>query len=782
MPTGEEVRARSSVCYDGHAGNGLRLIFTITLFLSSALLFLVQPMVAKMVLPRFGGTPMVWSGSILFFQAVLLLGYLYAHLSGRWLRPRVQVIVHLVLMAGALLTLPIAIPAGLGALGSGSPLGPLMASLALGVGLVFFGLSAGAPMIQGWFARTSDPHARDPYFLYAASNVGSMLALIAYPTLVEPRLTLLEQSELWRVLYGVLVFGMIGIGVLGLRSKPPESLAEPASSADSEAPEPPTDVAPTWGQRGRWVLYALIPSSLMLGLTTYFTTNLAPIPLLWVIPLSLYLLTFILAFARRRWIPTLWASRLLPMLVVPIVLALAIESDEHLLLVGGLHLLTFFVAALVCHSRMVDERPSPRHLTEFYLWMSVGGVLGGLFNTVGAPILFQSISEYPLMIVLACLVRPWPQPGKKNGLADWAYPVGIAAFTAILIVSFPRMDAEVFRGWLYGLENGGPDRIDSRVLRNLWCIGLPVIAAFFAVDRPMRFGLSIGAVLLMIAQFRLNSPSETLFASRNFFGVHRVLLSGASPDFAGYHRLVHGNTTHGQQSLDLARRNVPLTYYWTGSGVGQVMQHYAGSPKRKNVGLIGLGIGTLAAYGRPGEVFHFHEIDPQIVEIAQDPKLFSFLSDSKAEIKITLGDARLTMAQEPPGSYGIIVVDAFSSDAIPIHLITREAVQMLMDRLQPDGILLYHISNRFLNLEPVLGNIGRALGLQTLSQYVVCSFDERLLGYSDTNYVLLTRSGTDLKSLQNKQPWFEAETRPEIGVWTDDYSNVLSVMKQLRGE
>ena len=510
----------------------MRWLFTITIFLGLALLFLIEPMIAKMILPRFGGSPGVWNTSMLFFQAALLVGYGYAHLATKWLGPKIQAITHLVAMFLPLLILPFALPSGIQT-GASNPAPYVLLILAISVGLPFFIVSSGAPLLQRWFATTGDPHARDPYFLYSASNVGSLLALLAYPLFIEPSLKLSQQARLWSYGYCFLI-GMTAVCAVGLwlshgKPQPVHEAPLEIPPTPDDAPEPPEPKSMV-GQRARWVALAFCPSSLMLGITTYLTSNLAPVPLLWVIPLALYLVTFIVAFARKRAIPNSMLSRWLPLLIVPLAFTMILEASDPgvIVVLILLHLLVFFFAALLCHGEMADSRPKAERLTEFYFYVSLGGVLGGLFNSIIAPTLFNSYFEYPLVLAIACFFRP-PLKGFKRDSLDLLFPVGLAVITI-----FTVLIAKHFM----------PDPTQAR---SAIMIGIPLVLVFLAADRPVRFAASLVIYFVAMSLLQVAVAGRIIDARRSFFGVHRV--EEYWNQYGIYHGLLHGNTVHGKENF-----------------------------------------------------------------------------------------------------------------------------------------------------------------------------------------------------------------------------------------
>jgi SAM-dependent methyltransferase len=726
----------------------VRFLFTAAIFLGSCLLFLVQPMAARIVLPAFGGTPAVWTASVVFFQAALLLGYAYAHAGSRKLGPRRHAILHLVLVAGAALTLPFATRAALGAHGEVSPALALIAQLALLVGPAFFVVSAGAPTLQRWFADTRDPAAKDPYFLYSASNVGSMAALLAYPFLVEPRLDLAGQTRLW-------AFGFAGLFVLLLLSAIALWRSKPAEAIQEEAPMVPTPPT-TASQRWRWVILSAIPSSLLLGVTQYLSANIAPIPLLWVVPLALYLITFILAFANRPLLSAKVLGRVMPMVVTPLAVIIVIQATEPLIPLAIIHLAAFFVVAWTCHARLSETRPDPTHLTEFYLWVSVGGVVGGAFNALAAPLIFNDLIEYPLALVLAAMLKPaLPGQSERPNRLDFGYAAAVTGVTVIAALVSTQM----------GLATG-PARTGV-------VIGLPAILAFLAVDRPWRYGLALGGIFAATSALNVAAGStKVALAERSFFGVHRVTFQGEGEHL---HQLMHGNTVHGIQ--DTRHPDIPLTYYHPTGPIGRIMRALP-AERTQDVGLVGLGVGSLAAYGRPGQRMTYFEIDPVVDRIARDARFFTFLRDTKADLKTVLGDARLTLNPIPNATYGLLVLDAFSSDAIPVHLLTREAIAMYFRKLRPDGLLAIHISNRYLDLTPVLAANAKDLGLIGYSLTDGATEDEQQAGKRSSHWVVIGRTEADLALIVARDPeWTLLEPTLGFRTWTDDFSNVLEVYR-----
>lgn len=743
---------RSTDCHN--RSRPVRALFTLTIFLGSALLFLIQPMVAKMVLPVFGGTPAVWNASVVFFQLMLLVGYAYAHGSAKLFGGQRQPIVHLLVLGVALIALPFGIKPGYSPNPAAQPSIQVIGLLLVMVGLPFFAVSAQAPLIQRWFAQTKDPAAKDPYFLYSASNLGSMLALLAYPALVEPKLTLHGQSTLWTGGYVALGLLTAGSAIVSLTSKRVETVEE----ADQEP-----SVNPTSETRLRWVLLSAAPSSLMLGATSYITTNLAPIPLLWIIPLALYLVTFILAFSNRVRNDSFKLTRLASMLALAVAFVLTLELWEPIFGMALLHLVVFFFLAWGCHTLLARSRPSAAYLTEYYLWISVGGVLGGAFNAFVAPLAFTWLYEYPIAIGLALAVmRARGTDSKRTVIRDLA--VGFVAAAIIALIVFQTRNS--LGWWAAVTRNEDIDVLVIEVVAVLMLIG-----CFLTIDRPIRYGIVVASLMIMGRGMRASTDIVRL-ETRNFFGTKRVF------DNRPFRQLVHGNTVHGQQFVDPAKHSIPLTYYHPNSPIGQVFKEFSGPRAKHSVALVGMGTGTLATYGHEADHFTFYEIDPQIIAIATNPNYFTYISDSKAKIDTVLGDARLELAKAPASSYGLIILDAFSSDSVPIHLLTREAVQMYLSKLEPDGLLAFHVSNRYLDLPPVLARIANSLGLECRYQEGALRGDEKDMGMVESHWVLMARKKSDLGKMGSAFIWRNMADVGPGPIWTDDFSNVLGAFRR----
>jgi SAM-dependent methyltransferase len=726
-------------------------LYATTLFLTSGLLFAVEPLVAKGLLPALGGGAAVWTTSVAFFQVALVVGYLYAHLLAARLPVRRSAALHVALLAAIVWLFPLAPLGGWAPPPSHQALW-LFARLAVTIGPPFVLLAATAPLLQAWLASTKHGHARDPYFLYAASNTGSLVALCAYPVVLEPLLGLARQRHLWN---GGLTLAVAFVGACAISTV--RRLSQPGARAPVPTAEPARDGAasgrPRWSERARWLVLAVVPSSLLLSVTTYVTTDILALPLLWVIPLALYLATFIFAFSRRQLLSARRMLWLQPLLLVPLAAEMFVTTAGGALLLIPVHLAAFFVTALCCHQTLAQSRPAAARSTEFYLWIAFGGALGGLFNVFLAPVLFRSVVEYPLGFVAAALLRPAAAvDGPRERRRDLAFPLGLALFLATGVWVLGRASAHL-----------GP-RGESVALAFLLAVAGCVVYAFRG--RPRRLGLGLAAMMASGALY-VQGAAHIVFEARSFYAVHEVVRFGSS-----MLKLANGNTVHGAQDLAPSRRREPLTYYSRGGPIGDVMQALAGRPQRRRVGLVGLGVGTLAAYAAPGEHWTYFEIDPAIVDIARDRGLFSYLADARGNLDVVLGDGRLSLAATPDGTFGLLVLDAFSSDAVPAHLLTREAIALYARKLAPGGLLAFHLSNQYLSLVPVVAGGAAAQGLVGLFGSGGATPAEAEAGICPSAWVVLAREGLDLQPLGNYARWGPL---PRDGqAWSDDASSLWS--------
>jgi spermidine synthase len=734
----------------------LVLVFGATLCLGAFLMFLIEPMIAKMVLPIFGGSPMVWNTCVAFFQITLLAGYAYAHRFLQWADRPSRAALHLMVALLPLCVLPFGLPAGWVPDPHGSPVLSILAVLVVAVGLPFVVLATTASTMQRWFASTDDRSARDPYFLYAGSNIGSLIALLAYPVLIEPTLSVHQQTRIWAILYGVFVALSAVCFFTACRRRNSLASAAPVRAGDND---PQTAGVVCWIRAGRWMALSFVPSALMLAVTTYLSTDIAAVPLLWIVPLAIYLSTFVVAFSTRGAGTAAVAGRLMPMLVLVVALMMIVRGSAPLAVAVPLHLLTLAVIALVCHRQLACDRPPVDHLTRFYLWISLGGMLGGVFTALVAPVVFRSVLEYPLGLVFACLLQPAPvsRVGKASSEGRGRFrflfpPLGLGMLTMVLLVSVQGLHAPL--GVLAA------------------ALGLPTLWAFRYSRRPATFGCCIAAMLLAGEAVTVES-GRVLYSARTFFGVYKV-----STDVTGrYNVLFHGTTLHGMQSRDSAHQGEPLTYFHHTGPFGQAFAALPIARNTTDVAVVGLGVGSLASYARPGQRWTFYEIDPEVEHIARNRAYFTYLADCGARCQVVLGDGRLSLVQAPPQKYGLIVLDAFSSDAIPVHLLTSEALGLYVTRLSPGGAIAFHISNRHLSLAPILHRLAAAHGLVAVEEFQSVSPSEEEAGKCPSDWVIMARSEADLGSLPSDPRWHKPLVSSQTPFWTDDFSNIVSVMR-----
>jgi hypothetical protein len=734
------------------------IVYTAAIFISALLLFSVQPLFTKMVLPTLGGSPAVWSVAMVFFQSLLLGGYAYAHYLNLLENRAIAVAVHVVLLVAAFLTLPLSISTSFGTPPSSGYALWLLALFAMSIGLPFFALAANNPLLQAWFVRTGHPNAPDPYFLYASSNIGSFLALLSYPVLLEPMLTLRTQNMLWSGGYGLLIVLIAGCGWLLVRS-PPVAMAMPRSEQIA-AP------APTWQLRARWIFLAAVPSGLLIAITAHVSTDVAAVPLMWVLPLSLYLLTWVLVFQSRPLLPHTWMLALQPVAIAVIIALLAYSGTPKLLLMLAGHLVSFFVIAMACHGELARTRPSASHLTGFYVALSFGGMVGGLFAGLVSPYSFSWIAEYPILLALAVLCRPTAEP-RLASLNRWYWP--FLAVLAVVMVA-PSLALNKFEAWVTA----------SRFLVICDIAALAAVAALVIGASRLKV---FATVVLALALIRLYPADEGRVETvRSFFGVHKVQVTSNGQ----YHVLLHGTTIHGAEKVlhddgtAVTGRPEPISYYYKDGGIGKAIaaiRKRKGGPLRAAV--IGLGSGSLTCAAEPGEAWRFFEIDQAMVDTARHPKYFTFVKNCAPDLQPVMGDARLTFAHEPDGAYDLIVVDAYSSDAIPVHLATREAMAIYKSKLAPNGAVLMHVSNRNLELATVSVGIAAANGLKSWVYYEDSSRDAEYI--FATQAVISARNGADIGELAGSDEWTATEPDPRQRVWSDDYSNVLgAVWRRLR--
>jgi SAM-dependent methyltransferase len=689
------------------------ILYALTIVVSAFLLFQVQPVIAKIILPWFGGSAAVWTVCMLFFQMALLLGYLYAHALVRYLKPRTQMLVHAALLLVSALALPIYPNASWKPLNGDEPTLRILGLLAMTVGLPYFLLSTTGPLLQAWYARRF--RGAMPYRLYALSNAGSMVALLSYPVLFEPVFTTHQQAWMWSAAYGVFVVLCGGLALLaGPGGAPAAGAGRGHGPGEESAAEDTEAVPPSAKKYLMWLMLPAVASLLLLAITNHLSQNVAAIPFLWVLPLSIYLLTFILCFEGSGWYRRNPYLQLLAVALGAMAYALSVDTTGSVPIRVMVPLFTMglFTCCMVCHGELARLKPDPRYLTHFYVMIAAGGALGGLLVGLLAPHLFNGIYEMPLGLV-AC---------------------------AALVVWVLRQDAEL--KWF-----------------QRWRQPAPIVAAVLTVALAVFVGLQI--------RDTVRGSREMV---RNFYGALRVRDSGPATQLDATRTLTNGTINHGEQFLNPARRDQPTTYYGPDTGVGLAIRE-KGKAGAIRVGVIGLGTGTLAAYGRLGDYYRFYEINPLVLRLAHTE--FTFLGDCKAKADIAMGDARLSLERESPENFDVLVVDAFSSDSIPVHLLTLEAMLLYFRHLRPDGVLAVHISNRYLDLEPVLAGEIRATG--KLAR-VVDTEDDDTQDVFGATWVLITSpaSGFHGEELTNSTA---IESKRTVRLWTDDYSNLFRILK-----
>ena len=728
---------------DAKSGPITLAAFAVASAIGSALLFAVQPMVAKAHLPTLGGSPAVWITCSAFFQAALLAGYAYALVLGRFLGVRGQAAIQVGFLAIGLFFARTLVPNEplLGPAAESEPSLWLIGRLLATVAVPFIAASASTTLLQNWFSKIGHRSAHDPYFLYGASNLGGLGALLAYPLVIEPNLNLSGQARAWTFGYGFLILMTTACALI-------------SGKRTLESPVTPT--APISLRRWiTWAARAFVPSSLLLGVTTYLTTDVAAVPLFWVIPLAIYLLTFVIAFARRSIVPDGLAARIFPWAVVALMPALVAGLVQAFWI--PLHLLVFASAALLCHGELARTRPPADRLALFYLAISFGGVLGGLFNAAVAPRIFVGLTEYPIAILLSGLALPGVvEEGKRLMTRSGT----LMAPVVLLLSAVPAA---------WNIEGWGNSAV--AMIGVVTACGLAALIVAQNRSRPLRFVLGLGAILV-VGGLTQGVAGRPLLKERSFFGT----LGVTQDDRLQVRRLIHGSTLHGSQSLDPARRREPLTYFARSGPLGRIFEAL-GSRKDwpiRNVAVAGLGVGTIAAYAGPGEDWTFFELDPAVARVAEDPKFFTFLSDCRARsLKTLIGDARLRMAESPDRRLDLIILDAFSSDAVPVHLLTREALRLYRSKLAEGGWIVFNITNRYVDLEPVLG----ALAAQSaMACRVKQDFDVPrsaiLRGNQPSIWLVMAEKGADLAPLTTDLAWRIPQVRLGRTAWSDDFSDL----------
>ena len=734
----------------GNNNHSTLFLFAGTLFVSAVLMFVLQPLFGKLLLPLLGGSPAVWNTCMVFYQTILFLGYLYAHYLSTTFSQHRQIQIHAAVIAISLIALPVALPESIIPPTESNPTLWLMWTLLVAIGLPFFIVSTTSPLLQKWFAKVGHHTSEDPYFLYGASNCGSMLALLSYPFLIEPNIGLIEQKIAWSIGYGVLSLLIMGAAFVFWKKN--QSIDEENSQLDENVPL-------FWSTKMYWFALAFVPSSLLLGLTNFISTDIASAPLLWIIPLTLYLLTFILVFSK-------WADKIHPIMVLlqPIILLpfIAYSFVDPAALPYWLnlilHLLAFFIAVMVCHGELAKHRPSTQHLTHYYLIMSFAGMLGGMFNTFIAPFIFNSVYEYPIMIVAALILRPGIREQKPS--LQLIFP-GLLLFVGLGIYFFSE---GLSQSLVYSVTNG-----------LILLVGL----TYAFREKSVAFA-SLTAVILFFTLGIQHLMSNTIYQERSFFGVLSVresVLIDENNRPEKYHELFHGTTKHGAQRLAPHLRTTPLTYYSRPGPMGQLFSVYDSQNQNWEVGTVGLGAGALACYAKPQQHWTQYEIDPLVVATAKDEKFFTYLKLCSKNTVYKIGDARLSLVAEPDQKFDLLIMDAFSSDAVPTHLLTREAMSLYFAKLKPGGILAFHITNRHLELKKVMSDHVNHFKLSALIQEYKPKKKMPLV--IATDWVVMAKQEETLAPLRLSQAghWQKLPLYFDMKPWTDDFTNIIGIWK-----
>lgn len=737
---------------------GLAVIFTATIFLSATLLFSVQPMFTKLILPLLGGASNVWNTAMVFFQAMLLGGYIYAHLVSKYLPVKAQITVHACVTAAGFLFLPLAVPAGIVLPESGMPTFWLLGLFGITVGLPFFALSANAPLLQRWFSLTDHRDADDPYFLYSASNAASLIVLCAYPFIIEPNTRLGEQTFSWAIGYAALLLMLLGTAFILIRRLAPTQYTVQTSSVPQSS---------SWKKKAFWIFLAFIPSSLMLGVTSYMTNNIASTPFLWIMPLALYLLTFVIVFARKPIVSVQGLAKLFPWVVVAGLLLIApviqfdiaghaMSTSPPAIIKIPLLLTIYFLISLYCHAILVENRPAASGLTEFYILMSVGGVLGGVFNALIAPIIFNAVYEFGLVLLLVLFLRPKGIEMPKAGEKPWH----------VLFIGL------VFATFMAVLMRGSGTNLPLILFTMAAIITLACMS--FNLNRFVKFG-ALASLTLVAIIFDLIG-TDSLFKDRSFYSL--LTVTADDSEHGKIHRFVHGTTFHNYQLRDPALQSVPTSYYVEGGSIHVPIQALRDELGGKlDIAVVGLGAGAMACYERPGDKWVYFEIDPAVVDLARDTRYFSYIDSCSPNADIRIGDARQKLNDIPANSLDVIVIDAFSSNAIPAHLVTREALELYRSRMTANGLVFFHTSNKMLDVTSVVARLAEDAGL-TARYIAIDDFSNNPYGAHGSRATGILMGPDDIMQVITSgdtrfQKWTSS---PRVSVWTDDYSSVLGTL------
>jgi spermidine synthase len=752
---------------------GLIALLSCTLFAAAFLLFWCEPMVGKMVLPILGGAASVWTTCVLFFQLMLLTGYLYAHALGRIKRRQDQMFLHVAIMVIAFVFLPIRFSSATVDVSIG-PVSWLLYHLLISTGLPFAVIASTAPLLQNWLSMTRLSSGRDPYFLYSLSNAGSLLALAVYPVLIESRYGTSAQTGLWRIGYAVVLI-MIAVVAAVMWKDPhpalysrlrPGGLALRGAALSQRQRE--AEPAVSRGTKLYWLAAAFVPSALMLAVTNHISLNIGSFPFIWVLPLSVYLITFIMAFARRRFSTSAVsiATTVVLLVLFPIAAVGAPVRSDKLWILIACHVAILFFGSLLCHSSLADRRPSPKYLTEFYFVIALGGVAGGMFAAIIAPAIFTTIIEYPLLVASIMFFRTSTRVRRgltKGDLLELGLFALFVAFSIVIVLYRARIDVSRFQ--LEHLSSGNNLAI---VVAQSAFIG--ILALFHRRIAQFAIGFALLILSYAIILPRQFEEGDRVSVARNFFGVKKVLYEAD----INMRKLLHGDTMHGRESLDAELAGQPLSYYHRTGPVGDVMQllDQRDEALSQRIAVVGLGVGSIAAYGGPKRHITFLDVDPQVVDIAR--RYFTFLQRCGDACDVAVGDGRLLLQNRPQGEFDLIVVDAFNSDSIPAHLVSREAVRLYESKLKPDGILMFHVSNRYLDVEKLAASVLMAEGLPAFARH---DEDDGPPGKTGSHYLIAVRNVEDLDGMPNSEAWIRVEKPAGIQPWTDEFSNMLSIIR-----
>lgn len=729
-------------------------------------------MVGKILLPCLGGVPAVWTTCMLFFQTALLAGYIYAEKSVKLLGCEKQSVIHLMLMVMGFLLLPVNIITDGVETAFNQPVSWLLARLGGSIGFLFFIMAANAPLIQRYYSQAGQKDSTDPYFLYSASNAGSLLALLAYPFAFEPLMSVSQHRFLWSGLY---VFQTILVFISCL------FFWKNGSKYQENAAHTSVSKSPAWSDAGKWVLYGFLPCSAMLGVTTHIATDIASGPLLWIFPLSLYLISFILVFARTSfWRDIRWERYLFPVVLVTLIMYQQKLSDPTWVVLP-VNILAMFLVCMCYHSHLANSRPEAAMLNSYFVWMSAGGIAGGIFNGLIAPLSFSTQAEYAFTLIVAILI-----PALVKGSEVDEEVTNRKEIMLMLIVGIPL-------AIISNSGNSSSSRIASESGFFIIVLSLIITHLFYKFRKASGIILAIVCALAIYAN--ANDPL-TIFIDRSFFGILKISSlrtdgEGCDPDLKipdvqdVFYRLHHGTTLHGVERKVLVRPVVPLSYYSREGPVGRLFRMGLINRRFKNIGVVGLGCGTLAWYGRKWQHFDFFEIDPKVIELAENPRYFTYLTNTAASWKNIAGDARINLQFVPDNHYDLLVIDAYSSDSVPVHLVTLEAFQLYRRKLKKDGVLFIHISNRYFKFAPLV-----RLMCDKINFSVMRSFDDPIkysIKYDWYDYEQLTRADwvvasqdqEALRMLKKYGPWEEIPVNHRYKIWTDDYANMLQIYNWL---